>query len=135
MRTEALTVYFARREVGAVSKALHLCWAQRIPILELDLDIAAGHCLAKRVFGRVVETVGSDAGVRGLGGWEEEPRWGEVSPNPCGASVCASMQLTAGRHMCLWEGKGLGAKIGFGDFGTFWQSFDREGAEGGAGSA
>ena len=80
-------MHFARQEVGSVSKALHLCWAQRIPILELDADIAAGHCLAKRVFGRVVEIVSSDTGVRGLGGWEEEPRWGQVSPIPSGVKA------------------------------------------------
>ena len=56
-------MYFARREVGAIRKALHLCWAQRIPILDFDFDIAARRCLAEHVFGRVVEPVSFDAAV------------------------------------------------------------------------
>ena len=119
--------YLARREVGAAARrALHLCWAQQIPIL--DLDIAAGRCLAKHVFGRVFEIVVLDAeGARGLGGWEEETRWERSclihltreDARPCNKQQAACV-FGGGQ---LWGGmRAFGGQIEFFlVWGTFWQ--------------
>ena len=139
-----------QREVGAVRKALHLCWAQRIDLdtaynfgvlivvePEMRHDIAASRCLAEHVFGRVVELVVLDAAEgegfgRVAGGNEVSP----YATDPSGARACASTQGTAG-SMCLWEGKTFG--VGFGLLGgsklDFWKFGGHFGREAQAGSS